>query len=212
MYQLIALANCTFVTYRMIWTTKRLKKPGMSGRLRREIRSRYIEYMVIVAVFSWPICYITKPSYRFYPSLNTFVGGTKYIDGNNWFDYGRALVLWSGLIIAGSRLRDRLLLEKIKNFWQRITCRVTDKEKVSQALKAANINTFLTTSLNTELVVTILKGITILAAASSDNMDNLVESDMLKVKHSSNLVIEQIKIFNPKFWEIGAKGPEAENK
>jgi len=65
-----------------------------------------------------------------------------------------------------------------------------DSETVTLALKHANINTFLATSLNTELVVTILKGITILAAASSDNMDNMAESDMLKVKHSSNLEIE----------------------
>jgi hypothetical protein len=79
-------------------------------------------------------------------------------------------------------------------------------------LKAANLNTFLTTSLNTELVVTILKGITILAAASSDNIDNLVESELLAVEHSSNLVIEQIKIYNPKFWEVGAKLLETAEK
>lgn len=164
--------------------------------------------MVLVAVFSWPICYLTKPSYQYFPSINTYVGGTMYVSG---FASGRFLVLFSGVFIAGSRMRDQLILEKIKNFFNWITCKGADKEKIAQALKVANINTFLTTSLNTELVVTILKGITILAAASSDNMDNMVESDMLKVKHSSNLVIEQIKIFNPKFWEIGARGPEAED-
>jgi hypothetical protein len=165
--------------------------------------------MVLVAVFSWPICYITKPSYQYFPSVNTYVGGTNYVSG---YKSGKFLVLFSGVIIAASRMRDQLILEILKNFFNLITCKSVDKEKISQALKVANINTFLTTSLNTELVVTILKGITILAAASSDNMDNMVESDMLKVKHSSNLVIEQIKIFNPKFWEIGARGPEAEDQ
>jgi hypothetical protein len=52
------------------------------------------------------------------------------------------------------------------------------------------LNTFLTTSLNTELVVTILKGITILAAGSSDNTDNMTESDMLKIRQSATIEIE----------------------
>lgn len=79
MYQLIALGNCIFACYRMIWVTIRLKKPGVSGKIRRELRARYVEYMVIYAIFSWPICYITKPSYRYIPSLNAFIGGTEFI-------------------------------------------------------------------------------------------------------------------------------------
>jgi hypothetical protein len=43
-------------------------------------------------------------------------------------------------------------------------------------------------------VVTILKGITVLAASSSDNIDNLAESDMLKVKQSATIEIDRIKI------------------
>ena len=53
---------------------------------------------------------------------------------------------------------------------------------MDKAVKEANLNTFLTTSLNTELVVTILKGITILAAGSSDSTDNMKEQEMLMVK------------------------------
>lgn len=48
-----------------------------------------------------------------------------------------------------------------------------------EKVKHANLNAFLRKSLNTELVISILKGITILAATSSDNMDNIAESDML---------------------------------
>jgi hypothetical protein len=40
----------------------------------------------------------------------------------------------------------------------------------------------LKSTLNTELVISILKGITILAATSSDNVDHIQDSDMLQVK------------------------------
>lgn len=92
-----------------------------------------------------------------------------------------------------------------------ITCRLPDKQEVDEALKAANLNTFLTTSLNTEMVVTILKGITILAASSSDSIDNMKENDIFKVKQSANIEIGQIKILNPKYWEIGIKSNEKQD-
>ena len=85
-------------------------------------------------------------------------------------------------------------------------------KNVDQVAKEANLNTFLTTSLNTELVVTILKGITILAAGSSDSTDNMNESDMLKVKQTTKIEIDQIKIFNAKQWEIGLQGTEEKKK
>lgn len=44
------------------------------------------------------------------------------------------------------------------------------------------MNTFLKTSLNTELVITILKGIVILAASSSDNIDHMDDADMYRIK------------------------------
>lgn len=91
----------------MIWVTIRLKKPGVSGKIRRELRARYVEYMVIVAIFSWPICYVTKPSYRYIPSLNAFIGGTNMIHNS---EYQLSTVLLSGLLLALSRLRDRLTL------------------------------------------------------------------------------------------------------
>ena len=39
----------------------------------------------------------------------------------------------------------------------------------------SQMNTFLKTTLNTELVITILKGIVILAASSSDKIDHMDE-------------------------------------
>jgi len=76
----------------------------MSGGLKREIRARYIEYVVLYAMFSWPICFITKPTYRYISTLNSYLGGTYYVN-----NYARGLILLSGLLIALSRMRDRLL-------------------------------------------------------------------------------------------------------
>lgn len=70
----------------------------------------------------------------------------------------------------------------------------------------------MTTSLNTELVVTILKGITILAASSSDSTDNMSERDMLKIRQTTKIEIDSMKIYNAKLWEIGVKGFEKSNE
>ena len=45
-----------------------------------------------------------------------------------------------------------------------------------------NLNAFLATSLNTEMVVTILKGICIMAAGSSDIVDHISEQELFKVR------------------------------
>lgn len=84
-----------------------------------------------------------------------------------------------------------------------MTCRKHRTNKIP--INAATLNTFLTTSLNTELVVTILKGITVLAAGSSDSADNMNEGDMLKVRQSSTIEIDKIRIGNAQLWEIGEK-------
>ena len=171
---MIALINCVFATYIVVWLTNRFKKPGMSGDLKREIRSRYVEYVVLYAVFNWPICAITKPYYNYLPSIGTSLGGTNYIGVQLDFkSCVSIIILFSGILIAFQRLRDRLVAEKLKNLFT-CNCKVLN-QKLEIAAKEASLNTFLATSLNTELVVTILKGITILAAGSSDNTDNMKE-------------------------------------
>jgi hypothetical protein len=90
---------------------------------------------------------------------------------------------------------------KIKSIWHWLTCK-TQTIMISEAEeRAADLNTFLTTSLNTELVVTILMGIQVIAATSSDNPDNMSEQDMLKVKQTTSIEITNIKIKNVKRWE-----------
>ena len=161
----------------------------MSGNIKKEIRARYVEYVVLYAIFSWPICHVTKPSYRYLPTINAVLGGTLYVD-----NLLEALTLLSGFLIAASRMRDRLLQQKTRNVFMRMTCRKHKTNKIP--INVATLNTFLTTSLNTELVVTILKGITVLAAGSSDSADNMNESDMLKVKQTSTIEIDKIRIGN----------------
>jgi len=108
------------------------------------------------------------------------MGGTIYVSWtyHTWYYF----ILGSGVLIALSRFRDRLLQRKIIQIWYWIT-KKSDTILISEAdERAADLNTFLTTSLNTELVVAILKGIQVIAATSSDNNDNMTESDMMKVK------------------------------
>jgi hypothetical protein len=96
-----------------------------------------------------------------------------------------------------------LVSDKLKTICCCIRC---CKRKLNKKSGEANLNTFLTTSLNTELVVTILKGITILAASTSDITDNMKEQEMLMVQQTANIKIDQIRIMNAKRWEIGIDG------
>jgi hypothetical protein len=48
-------------------------------------------------------------------------------------------------------------------------------------VQKTRLNTFLKTSLNTELVITILKGILILAASSSDKIDHMKDRDLYQI-------------------------------
>jgi hypothetical protein len=85
------------------------------------------------------------------------MGGTKMVDITN--DTWYFIILASGVLIALSRFRDRLMQKKMIQIWYWIT-RKSDTLLISESdERAADLNTFLTTSLNTELVVTILKGI-----------------------------------------------------
>lgn len=68
------------------------------------------------------------------------------------------------------------------------------------------LNTFLKTSLNTELVITILKGILILAASSSDKIDHMDDADMYRIKQTTTIELEKIKIKNASSYEVNEHG------
>jgi hypothetical protein len=62
--------------------------------------------------------------------------------------------------------------------------------------------------LNTEVVISILKGITILAASSSDNADNITDSDMLQVEQTVTIKIKSIKIKDADNFNMKKKAEE----
>ena len=111
------------------------------------------------------------------------------------------IILLAGAVLAVTRLRDYTLGKKMKNMFMRATCRVHLQYDFYKE-KNESLNTFLTTSLNTELVITILKGITILGASTSDNIDNFKESEMKKVRQTSTIEIPTLYVMNVKRWEV----------
>ena len=58
------------------------------------------------------------------------------------------------------------------------------------------------------MVISILKGITILAASSSDSVDNIADSDMLQVKQTVTIEIKSIKIKDADNFNLKKKGAE----
>ena len=55
-------------------------------------------------------------------------------------------------------------------------------DEFERIVEKSQTNTFLKTSLNTELVITILKGILILAASSSDKVDHMDDTDAYQIR------------------------------
>lgn len=97
------------------------------------------------------------------------------------------MVTLFGFFIAIFRMRDSIIRAKIRNIYFRVTCRrsrMIDWIQMEKLVEQSQMNTFLKTSLNTELVITILKGIVILAASSSDNIDHMADEDIYKIKQS----------------------------
>ena len=73
-------------------------------------------------------------------------------------------------------------------------------------MEKSQLNTFLKTSLNTELVITILKGILILAASSSDKIDHMDDQDLYKIKQTTTIELREIKIRNAAKFTLNEEG------
>ena len=130
-----------------------------------------------------PFIYYAKPHFVYKDYIENYSG---YVGATNFIDtyYGTCVTLF-GFIIALSRMRDRVVLMKLKNMWYHATCRRSKMIKYDEFEKLVEknqMNTFLKTSLNTELVITILKGIVILSASSSDNIDHMDDQDMYRIR------------------------------
>jgi hypothetical protein len=176
-YNTLNAFNIIFASIAMAYVYTRLNKGGMSSELKSQISRRYLEFVMIFVILSLPINHLFQPDYNYNESKGIYVSGTHYATGF-WTP-----VCGFGIIMAISRLRDPLIWIKTYNIWMWLTCRRQSiKEDIERELKKTNLNGFLRSTLNTEIVITILKGITILAATSSDNVDSIADSDMLKVR------------------------------
>ena len=102
-----------------------------------------------------------------------------------------------GAVIALSRLRDKLLRYKVKYVWLGMSCQAHKKKEFhhfDRLVEKSKLNAFLKTSLNTELVITILKGIQILAASASDNVDQLDINDLYEIEQETTIKLKKVKI------------------
>ena len=130
-----------------------------------------MEFIIVYSVLEGPFVLVSKPALEYDEETHLYSGETIYIE--KWY---ACIFTLLGLGIALSRMRDKIVFVKIKNIWYQFTCRrhkCVGFVEFDQLVEQSQMNTFLKTSLNTELVITILKGILILAASSSDKIDHM---------------------------------------
>ena len=89
----------------MLLVSHRLNKPGMTSDVKTQIKARYIEFVVVFVILSFPINIITRPEYK-YTVTNTGAGnlyqaGTLY--ANTWW---KCSICSFGILMAFSRFRD----------------------------------------------------------------------------------------------------------
>ena len=159
---------------------------------------------MVYSLLEGPFIFWSKPSFQYSAKNLTYVGSTIYID--QWFGF---IVTLFGLLIALSRMRDKVVRVKVWNIWYQITCRRYKMVKFAafeKLVEQSQMNTFLKTSLNTELVITILKGILILAASSSDKIDHMDDADMYRIRQTSTIELQKIKIKDASQYTLDEQG------
>ena len=133
-----------------------------------------------------------------------FVGGTRYL--GSW---AGSIISFFGFFIALSRTRDKIVRAKLWNMWYRMTCRLhkqTKFDEFEKLVEQSQTKTFLKTSLNTELVITILKGIVILAASSSDKVDHMDDAEVYQIRQVQTVELQKIKLKDAKQFTINEQG------
>jgi len=60
--------NIIFALIAMAFVYVRLNKGGMSSELKSQISRRYLEFVVIFVILSWPINNLLRPEYRYDPT------------------------------------------------------------------------------------------------------------------------------------------------
>lgn len=209
LFTCVIVFNLVFAPLVMTLVLYRLFKEstGTSTEVREQISKRYLEFVASFVFLSYPINLIQRPSYSYNQTSGNFTASTVAVKG--W-----AVSICSfGVIMALSRLRDPLIKTRLVEIWMTWTCRGERvRGQVDKESKKSNLNTNLQSSINTDLVISILKGITILAATSSDNVDNITDSDMLQVKQTVTIEIKKFKIKNAKEFDVAEKQKQEEEE
>ncbi len=181
----VSLSNIFLGIVIMIFVFWRFRKKGMSKTIKTQIQKRYLEFIVVYTLFEGPFIVYSKPSYIYKENFQDS-GYTGYVGSTNYIDHVLGFfVTIFGLLIAISRIRDKIIRTKIINWWYHMTCqreKMVKFDEFEKLVEQSQMNTFLKTSLNTELVITILKGILIIGASSSDTIDYMDDQDMYKIK------------------------------
>jgi hypothetical protein len=207
-FDVITVINIVISFIVLLLVYLRLKKGGTSMEIKKQISTRYVEFVLVFVLLSFPIVLLMKPSYTWLPDPTPyapgyFVGGTKLAKGL-WIP-----VCGFGILMAVSRLRDQAIRKKFQEVLLYITCRRSKLKHMDWSdEQKLNINAILQSTLNTEVVISILKGITILAASSSDNADNITDSDMLQVEQTVTIKIKSIKIKDADNFNMKKKAEE----
>ena len=180
LFIVISICNIALGIVIMVFVVVTFRKKGMSKEIKKSIQKRYLEFIVVYSLLEGPFIFFSMPDLDYKADKHLYSGMTTYI--NSWYAFAVTLF---GFGIAISRMRDKILRVKLNNIWFHCTCRryrKTSYEEFDKIVEESQMNTFLKTSLNTELVITILKGILILAASSSDKIDHMDDQDMYRIK------------------------------
>jgi hypothetical protein len=176
---------------------------GTSVEIKRQVSKRYMEFVFIFIFLHFLCNQQQRPYFSFEPTAAWYEAGTIYSRG--W----RIAISGVGVIMALSRLRDPLILAKFKEMFYIVSLQGQKaRGLVEIEAKKSNLNSQFQSTLNTELIICVLKGITILAASSSDNADNIADSDMLQVKQTVTIEIAKFKIKDADNFDITKKVEE----
>ena len=72
LFWIMTIFNICFALIAMAFVYARLKKGGMSSELKSQISRRYLEFVVVFVILSWPINNLLRPEYKYDKSLGYF--------------------------------------------------------------------------------------------------------------------------------------------
>jgi hypothetical protein len=64
--------NIFFALIAMAFVYARLNKGGMSSELKSQISRRYLEFVIVFVILSWPINNLLRPEYKYNADLKLY--------------------------------------------------------------------------------------------------------------------------------------------